>query len=122
VYNIIVAYKAVLFDLDGTLLDTLQYITDSTDVALAKFGFPGHDLQTYRGFMGTGMAALAIKALPESFHNPDAVSQLLVNIGKEYAVRWTVHTPIQGFLNCWMQSLQKGLRWRYCPINPMNLY
>jgi len=64
VYNIIVAYKAVLFDLDGTLLDTLQYITDSTDVALAKFGFPGHDLQTYRGFMGTGMAALAIKALP----------------------------------------------------------
>ena len=109
-YNIIVAYKAVLFDLDGTLLDTLRDIADSTDVALAKLGFPGHDLQTYRGFMGKGMAALALKALPESSRNPDAVSQLLVSIGKEYAVRWTVHThPYPGIFELLDAIVAKGI-------------
>jgi len=39
-YNVIMAYKAVLFDLDGTLLDTLQDIADATNATLRQLGFP----------------------------------------------------------------------------------
>jgi phosphoglycolate phosphatase len=99
VYNVIVVYKAVLFDLDGTLLDTLQDIADATNAALGTLRFPGHDIQAYRYFVGEGMATLAFKALPELCHNPDTVSQLLSVIDKEYAMRWAVHTvPYPGIL------------------------
>jgi phosphoglycolate phosphatase len=86
------AYKAVLFDLDGTLLDTLQDITDATNITLEKFGFPSHDVDTYRYFLGEGMATLAFKALPPSFRNPDTVTRFSAEIIKEYSIRWAFHT------------------------------
>lgn len=45
-------HLAVLFDLDGTLLDTLKDIADSINQALGDFSFPPHELETYRGFVG----------------------------------------------------------------------
>ena len=91
-YNVTMTYKAVLFDLDGTLLDTLQDIADATNVVLVQFGFPIYDLQTYRYFVGEGMAALAFKALPELYRDPDTLKQLLSGITKEYKERWAIHT------------------------------
>ncbi len=58
------AYRALLFDLDGTLLDTLQDIADSANSALAYFGFPQHELDAYRYFVGDGVETLTIRALP----------------------------------------------------------
>ena len=122
-YNVIMVYKAVLFDLDGTLLDTLQDIADSTNAALGKMGFPLHDIQTYRHFMGEGMAALAFKALPNSCRDPDTVSQLLAGIVKEYSIRWVFHTlPYPGIpelLNALVT--REELRWRCCPTSLTNL-
>ena len=86
------AFKAVLFDLDGTLLDTLQDISDATNAALGKLGFPLHNIQTYRHFMGEGMVALAFKALPDSFRNSDTINRLSAYIVKEYSIRWAHHT------------------------------
>ena len=48
-------YKAVIFDLDGTLLDTLEDIADATNSVLSRFGFPQHNFQTYKYFVGEGM-------------------------------------------------------------------
>jgi phosphoglycolate phosphatase len=39
-------YRAILIDIDGTLLDTLQDIADATNIALGKFGFPLHGIDT----------------------------------------------------------------------------
>ena len=56
----------VLFDLDGTLLNTLDYLCDSTNFALAEFGYPARTLEEVRGFVGEGVRLLIERALPDS--------------------------------------------------------
>src|SRR2546421_400386 len=50
------AFSCILFDLDGTLLDTLEDIADSANAALAEMGFPGHPTAAYRYMVGEGGA------------------------------------------------------------------
>lgn len=59
-------YKAVVFDLDGTLLNTLEDLTDSTNYALKKCGFKTRSLDEVRRFVGDGMPLLIERALPEN--------------------------------------------------------
>jgi len=90
-------YKAVLFDLDGTLLDTLKDIADSVNTALDHLGFPKHELKAYRYFVGDGREALAIRALPEQHRDMITVDQLATSIEAEYSKRWANNTrPYQG--------------------------
>lgn len=58
-------FKAILFDIDGTLLDTLRDIADAMNSALARLGFPVHDLEKYKYFVGDGMENLVRRTLPE---------------------------------------------------------
>ncbi len=57
-------YKTVIFDLDGTLLDTLQDLTDATNYALHRHGFPEHSLEAVRSFVGNGVRKLIERAVP----------------------------------------------------------
>ena len=57
-------YKTVVFDLDGTLLDTLEDLCDSTNYALARFGYPARTLAEIRSFVGNGIGKLIERALP----------------------------------------------------------
>ncbi len=56
------ATKAIMFDLDGTLLNTLEDIADSMNQALMDNGLPVHDIDTYRYFVGNGITTLAKRA------------------------------------------------------------
>jgi phosphoglycolate phosphatase len=56
--------EAVIFDLDGTLADTLDGIVVSLNEVLQQFGFPIHDRQAYRRFIGDGVEKLVERALP----------------------------------------------------------
>ena len=87
-------YKAVLFDLDGTLLNTLQDIEDSTNAALVKAGFTAHPVEEYRCFVGEGMGNLALLALPENARDPETVEKMMQLIEDEYASHWTKHTHV----------------------------
>ena len=57
-------YKAAIFDLDGTLIDSLADLADSANEMLADFGFPQHDLDKYRYFVGNGSRKLIERCLP----------------------------------------------------------
>ena len=59
------SYKAIIFDLDGTLLDTVEDITDAVNLVLSRNGFPTHTLDTYRRLVGYGTNALIARILPE---------------------------------------------------------
>lgn len=59
-----VSFRAVIFDLDGTLLDTLEDIAAGTNHVLAAAGFPTHPVAAYRRFVGNGVEMLLRRALP----------------------------------------------------------
>ena len=61
----------VIFDLDGTLLDTLEDLTDSVNHAMEKFGFPVHTIEEIRTFVGNGAPKLLERSIPDGVANPD---------------------------------------------------
>ena len=60
----------IIFDLDGTLLDTLEDLTDSVNYAMERFGMPAHTPDAVRGFVGNGVAKLIERAIPQGVENP----------------------------------------------------
>ena len=60
----------IVFDLDGTLLDTLEDLTDSVNYAIGKFGFPERTIDEIRSFVGNGIANLIARVLPDGTENP----------------------------------------------------
>lgn len=57
--------KLIIFDLDGTLLNTLEDLADSANYVLSHHGFPTHPVDAYRYFVGNGMPKLIERILPE---------------------------------------------------------
>ncbi len=60
------SFKGIIFDLDGTLLNTIDDLADSCNRQLEKYGFPTHPAQAYRYFVGNGVGKLVERALPDS--------------------------------------------------------
>lgn len=60
----------VIFDLDGTLLDTLEDLTDSVNYAMERFGFSTHSLEAVRTFVGNGAPKLIERCIPQGCDNP----------------------------------------------------
>lgn len=86
-------YQAVLFDLDGTLLDTLQDLADAMNSVLRHFGFAPHPLEAYKYFVGDGMATLVRRTLPEPQRDEEAtVGACLASMKAAYGVRWREQT------------------------------
>ncbi len=63
-------YKVYIFDLDGTLLDTLTDLAASTNYALREHGMPEHSVDDVRRFVGNGVRKLMERAVPDGADNP----------------------------------------------------
>lgn len=80
---------AVLFDLDGTLVDSLADIGDSMNAVLAELGLPTHAPEVYRVLVGDGARALAQRALP-----PDAQGRL-EDVLARYKAHYDAHPVVK---------------------------
>lgn len=90
-------FEAVLFDLDGTLLDSIEDLTDSMNIVLDGFGFPGHDAEACKNFVGDGVEIFALRALPENRRDEATVAQCAAEMRAEYRKRWSLKTrPYDG--------------------------
>lgn len=61
----------LIFDLDGTLLNTLEDLADSTNFALRQYNYPERTIEEVRNFVGNGVAKLIERAIPEGLNNPN---------------------------------------------------
>ena len=87
-------YRAVLFDLDGTLLDTLDDLGDSINRALIRLDCPTHGREAFRYFVGEGVRMLVERALPAGRRDPATVETMLQFYREEYRKGWNLKTRI----------------------------
>lgn len=89
--------KLYIFDLDGTLADSLCDLADSVNMVLEKHGFPTHDTEEYKYFVGNGALKLIERALPESERNPETIRAVHAEYSKVYSERMLCKTkPYDG--------------------------
>lgn len=100
-------YKAVLFDLDGTLLDTLEDLAKSMNMALTELGFPTHPVQAYRYFVGDATENLVRRTLPPDKLDEQTIAMALAGQARYYAEHWADNTkpyPGIGELLCELED------------------
>jgi len=104
--------RAVLFDLDGTLLDTLEDLADAVNAALAALGFPEHSVAAYRYFVGDGVETLMRRALPPAAAADGSQLSRAVDLQRaEYRRRWHAKTrPYPGVPDLLGELERRGIR------------
>ena len=85
--------KGLLFDLDGTLLNTIADLHQSTNFALRRFGYPEHTLSEIQSFVGDGLRMLILRALPSGCEDA-CIDRVLAEMKRHYAEHCHDYTTI----------------------------
>ena len=102
--------KAVVFDLDGTLLNTLDDLMNALNAALSENGMPERSRTDVRRFVGNGLAKLVERAIPDGRANP-LYEKTLADTRRFYAQKCRENTkPYDGIAELLAALQQKGLR------------
>jgi phosphoglycolate phosphatase len=110
-FTIDMLFRATLFDLDGTLLDTLDDIADAANRVLATRGFPTHPNPNYRAFIGEGVVKLMLRALPETHRDEATVQACVGAYVQEYERTWKAQTkPYAGVPEMLDALVVRGLK------------
>jgi len=80
--------SGVIFDLDGTLLDTLRDIAEAANQVLLELGYPEHSLDAYRYLVGDGVRVLFHRALPDGVGTDQVVDRCVESFERRYAETW----------------------------------
>lgn len=102
--------EAVIFDLDGTLLNTLYDLTDAVNWALEKYGQPKRTMEEVRAFVGNGLRNLMLQAVPGGEENP--VFESLFEFFREYyKSHCNIKTaPYEGILELLKELKGRGVK------------
>ena len=84
--------RLVIFDLDGTLLNTIGDLAESCDYVLKKNGLPQHTFEEYCHFIGTGVTRLVERAIPENLRTEETIIRLREEFVDYYYQHIAVHT------------------------------
>lgn len=103
--------ELVIFDLDGTLLNTIADLGDAANYALERAGLPTHSQQTYPRMVGNGVRKLIERVLPESMRTPDIVDARLKDFMEYYEEHMTDKTrPYPGIPELLADLTQRGVK------------
>lgn len=85
-------FKAVIFDLDGTLLNTLEDIADCMNRVLERYSLPKWATEDYKLFIGDGIKTLVERAIPPNYRNSEFIDLLTCEMNEEYSLHWADKT------------------------------
>ena len=103
-------YKLVIFDLDGTILYTLEDLKQALNHALTAFEYPNRTLEEVRCFVGNGIRKLIERALPEGTGD-EAIDKVFEEFNKYYAVHCTDYTrPYDGVIELIKKLRSSGIK------------
>lgn len=103
-------YRAVVFDLDGTLLNTLEDLTDAVNAALKHYAMPVRTLEQIRGFVGNGIGKLIERAIPDGRENP-AFEKVLREFREYYGSHCRDKTkPYPGIMKMLEKLKSRGIK------------
>lgn len=98
--------SGMIFDLDGTLIASLEDLADAVNVALAEHSFPTHPLEPYKYFVGDGMNNLVLRACPEGC--PDSViASVFDRVKEEYGKNWARKTRLYDGIRPMLERLSE---------------
>jgi len=97
--------NAVLFDMDGTLLDTLADLANSMNKALSEMNYSKHPLESYKKFVGDGIEKLVERVVPEKDKKQKTINKLLARFRKLYSEHWADETKLYSGISALLNSL-----------------
>ncbi len=104
-------FKGVIFDLDGTLLDTIKDITYTLNLVLGRHGYRQFSEEECKMMVGDGMEVLVKRAVPEIADDDRAVSDLVQEYRREYLSTYKQHSrPYDGILEVLARLKEAGLK------------
>lgn len=104
-------YQAVVFDCDGTLLDTLYDLAESVNRILSRSGFRQYSLEEYRYLVGSGIEDLTRRVLPDGHRDEATINTTITAIREEYRQRWPDHTrPYEGIPELLEALTKRGIK------------
>lgn len=100
--------KAIFFDLDGTLIDTLEDIGDSMNRVLKNHNYPIHEISRYKIFVGDGMPNLVRRALPPGeIFTEEQVYQMIEEMKGIFAENWKSKSKLYPGIDKMLTALEK---------------
>jgi len=90
----VIRHRAVLFDLDGTLLNTLEDLAIAVNRGLSSLGFPQHPAEKYKYFIGWGREEMVAKAIPQDHRDSMTIERAVEICDIHYAQHWADNTSL----------------------------
>lgn len=104
-------YKGIVFDLDGTLADSLADLALSMNWVLESYGYPGHEKDDYKRFVGSGIRSLIERALPVYAREEVIIDRVVESMMEHYSVHCTDQTELyKGIEQLVREAKLKGLK------------
>ncbi|BDX36756.1 phosphoglycolate phosphatase [Tenuifilaceae bacterium CYCD] len=104
-------YKGVIFDLDGTLVNSIDDLADSMNSVLQQNNFPTHGIDAYKLFVGNGVKKLVVRALPEGHRDEATVAKCFDMMTEIYGRNCTAKSkPYDGICDLLDELTKRGMK------------